>query len=401
MNSNRAFRRGAYFVCFALFLAAASTSLVSQDSERKAAFSLEQQGKYAAAEAIWQALARQYPKEAEPLAHIGLLEARQEHYTAAIAAYRKAWALAPEMPGLRLNLGLALFKAGDYKEAIETLQPLLKAAPSGSPDALRLEILLGMSHYGLKEFAAAVPYLQQAAAQDNQNLNLLLALAHSCLLSKQFPCVLDTFHRLVALNADSAEAHMLVGEALDEMKDTQGAVREFQAAIAVGPKEPNVHFGLGYLLWMQGKDQEAAEQFQEELENDPQHLPAMLYLADARIQMNQMDAARPLLEKLVKLDPSNAKAHLDLGIVDVEQDRKEEALKELQTAIQLAPDDVSAHWRLGRLYRSMGKNEEAKVEMEKANRLNKAADDRLLKIMSRIPAKDQAAPGAGGSEAGK
>ena len=41
---------------------------------------------------------------------------------------------------------------------------------------------------------------------------------------------------------------MLAGEALDEMKDKAGATQQFRAAVKADPKEPNVHFGLGYLL---------------------------------------------------------------------------------------------------------------------------------------------------------
>jgi tetratricopeptide (TPR) repeat protein len=334
-------------------------------------------------------LSSQYPTQAEPFAHIGLLEARQEHYSEAVVAYKKAIAADSNMPGLRLNLGLALFKDGDYKSAIQILEPLLKAAPPSSPESQRLTILIGMSHYGLKEFPSAIPYLKRASDVDTQNLTLLLTLAHSCLLSKQFPCVLDAYHRIVALNAESAEADMLVGEALDAMKDTIGATLEFRAAIVANPKEPNVHFGLGYLLWTQGQYQEAAQEFQAEIDNDPRHIQAMLYLADSQIQLNHTDDARPTLEKVVKLDPVNPKGHLDLGIVYADQNRKAEAQAELQEAVKLAPDDVNTHWRLGRLYKSMGDSEAAKAEFNKASKLNKAVDDRLLKIMSRIPSKDQ------------
>jgi tetratricopeptide (TPR) repeat protein len=372
-----------------LLFCGSSASLLGQDAERRAAFALEQQGKVEDAETAWRALAKQYPKQAEPQAHIGLLEARQEHYSEAVTAYRKALALDPAMPGLRLNLGLALFKAGDYKQAIPTLEPLLETAPAGSPEAQRLTILLGMAHYGLKEFAAAVPYLQRASTQDDRNLTLLLTLAHSCLFARQFPCVLDTFHRLVALNADSAEADMLVGEALDEMKDPVGAVREFRAAIAANPKEPNAHFGLGYLLWTKGQYPEAAEQFQAEVDNNPNHRQAILYLADSDLQMNRLDQARTLLQGLAQADPSNVMEHLDLGIVYAEDGRNEDALRELKAAEVLSPDNVNVHWRLGRLYRVLGKTAEANAEFTRARSLNKAEDDRLLKVMSAIPAGEQ------------
>lgn len=373
-----------------LAIAAAILSLgiaaaAAQSDPGQVAMSLEREGKLAEAEAAWSALAKQYPANPEPLAHIGFIESRQGHYTEATSYYTRAMALNPHMPGLQLNLGLAFFKAGDYKRSIAELDPLLKA----QPDNQQLAILLGMSHYGLEQFSEASPLLKQASDRDPANLTLLLTLAHSCLLSHQYPCVLDAYHRLVALNAESAEADMLVGEALDEMKDPEGAIRELRAAVAADPKEPNVHFGLGYLLWTKGRDPEAAQQFEAEIANDPHHVQAMLYLADTKIRLNKMDDARPLLEQIQKIDPNIAMQHLDLGIVYADEGRKQDARTEFETAVKIAPSNVNAHYRLARLYRSMGMTPEAKVEFDKASSLNKAEDDKLLKIMSTIPGKEK------------
>jgi tetratricopeptide (TPR) repeat protein len=372
----------------ALVVAELALLAPAQSDRRQEAISLEQHGKLPQAASAWEAISQADPTNPEPFAHLGLLEARQEHYSTAIRFYRKALGLDPAMPGLQLNLGLALFKNGEYKLALQSFDPLIKS----QPDDQRLNILIGMSHYGLGEYAAAAPFLKRAADRDPNNLTLLLTVAHSCLLSSQYPCVLDAYHRIIAQNAESAEADMLVGEALDEMKDPIGAMREFRAAIVANPKEPNVHFGLGYLLWTKGQYAEAAQEFQSEIGNDPRHFQAMLYLADSDIQMSRMDDARLLLERLVAMDPSSVMEHRDLGIVYADSGRKEDAQAELLTAIKLAPDDVNSHWRLGRLYRSMGRNAEAKAEFEKADSLNKAADERLLKIMSKIPADKQSAP---------
>ena len=180
---------------------------------------------------------------------------------------------------------------------------------------------------------------------------------------------------------------MLGGEALDEMKDKIGATQEFRAAVNANPKEPNAHFGLGYLLWTQYQYPEAALEFQAELDNAPDHMQAALYLADADIQMSRMDEARTLLEKLVKTSPDVSLAHLDLGVVYSEMGRTHEALTELQTAVRLAPAEVNAHWRLGRLYGSMGMTTEAKTEFENARTLNKASSEGLLDVMTRVTVK--------------
>jgi len=364
---------------------------LQQPDPWQAAQSLEHEGRVPEAEAAWTALSKAHPSNPEPLAHLGLLEARQEHYIKAVALYRRALALNPTMPGLRLNLGLALFKNGEYKEAIRIFDPLLKAQPSSSSESDRLTILIGMSHYGMGEYAQAVPYLKEAASRDTQNLPLRLTLAHSCLLSKHYQCVLDAYHEMVALNADSAEADMLVGEALDEMKDSSGAILEFRAAVKANPKEPNAHFGLGYLLWTLKQYPEAAQQFQSELDNDPEHVQAMFYLADTQIQLEQMQSAEPLLTSALKLNPANSMGHLDLGIVYSETDRKDAALHELRIATKLAPTDVTAHYRLAQLCRTMGKTEEAKVEFDKAKNINKATNAALLKVMSEAHGNKKAA----------
>ena len=190
---------------------------------------------------------------------------------------------------------------------------------------------------------------------------------------------MDVYREILALNSESAEADMLAGEALDEMKDNEGSTKMFRAAVKANPKEPNVHFGLGYLLWTQKLYEEAVREFHAELANDPNHIQAMLYLADAEMQMNQMEDSGPLLERVVKTDPALGLAHLDLGILYGDHGRNEEALKELTIAEKLMPNEVNVHWRLGRLYRALGKQNEAKAEFDRASTLNRVADEDLYK----------------------
>ena len=278
------------------------------------------------------------------------------------------------------------------KEAIPEFTLLLKGQPPSSPEAQRLTILIGMAHYGLREYAQAVSYLKTAAAADAQNLPLRLALAHSCLWSKEYQCVLDTYHEILMLNAESAEADMLAGEALDELKNHFGAIQQFRAAVKADPKMPDVHFGLGYLLWTHKKYAEAAPEFQAELDNNPNHGQALTYLGDCNLVLNHPEIAQPLLEKAIQADPGIELAHLDLGVIDADAGRQDDALRELTVAEKFAPNDVNAHWRLGRLYRAMGKSEKAKAEFDKAKGITQAADTALINKMSPHPAQAQTPP---------
>jgi tetratricopeptide (TPR) repeat protein len=373
------FRTGCVTVLLGAGICSLAQTKPRPDARRQAALQFEQQGKLDEAKAAWTALSKTNPRNPEPYAHLGLIASHQERYSDAVPNYRKALAITPNVQSVRLDLALALFKSGQTKEAIPEFEKLLKAAPKDSDQEQRFTILLGMAHYAIADYANAVPYLKAATERDKTNRPLLLALAHSYLWSRQFQYVLDIYHQILVLDPGSAEASMLAGEALDEMKDNAGATEMFRAAVKADPKMPNVHFGLGYLLWTQKQYPEAARELQAELDNDPGHVQSLVYLADANIQLNKMDVARPLLEQAIKLDPSQSLAHLDLGIVYSELGQNEEALRELLIAEKMVPDDVNVHWRLGRLYRSMGRKEEARLEFDQASKLNKKADEDLYK----------------------
>jgi tetratricopeptide (TPR) repeat protein len=345
---------------------------------RETAFRLEQQGDTANAVAAWQAVLKAQPGDSEAYAHLGFLEARQEHYKQAVPLYKKALALNPSMPGLRLNLGLAEFKSGELKGAIQTFEILLKSESESSPERMRIVTLLGLAHFGLGEYAAAVPYLKQATGSDPQNLPFRMALAQSCLWSKQYQCVLDVYQEIVTLNPDSAEADMLAGQAYDELKNDAGALEQFRAAVKADPKMPNVHFGYGYLLWRQMKFEEADEEFKAELANMPDHAQALAFLGDSEMHLGHPDAAIPSLKHALRIDPAISMAHLDLGIIHADQGQKDEALRELLEAARLSPQDQNVHWRLGRFYQSVGNKVEAKAEFDKTRSLQKASDQSVF-----------------------
>ena len=367
-------------------------------NQRQTAIALEQKGRNSDAEIAWRAVLKAQPSSAEAYAHLGFLESRQEHYTQAVILYRKALALDPAIPALRMNLGLALFKAGQLRDALRIFEDLLKREPPSSAEAQRLTTLIALSHYGLKEYDAAISYLKQTTGRDPQNLPFRLILAHSCLWSKQYQCVLDVYHQILLLNAESAEADMLAGEALDEMQDHAGAIEQFRAAVKANPREPNVHFGLGYLLWTQSQYEEAAQEFQAELTNVPNHAQALAFLADSKMKLNDREGALPLLKKAAAIDPDLEIAHIDLAAVYGDSGRNVEALRELKVAARLKPNDVNVHWRLARLYQAMGRKNEAKLEFEQTKNLTKAADASVFSQLKNVRTKADPSPGAAAAQ---
>jgi tetratricopeptide (TPR) repeat protein len=353
-------------------------STASTADHRQNAIQLQESGRFSEAADEWRLYLKTHPQSVEANADLGIIEARQEHYKEAIPYYRKALLLDPRMSGIRLNLGLAYFKTAAMKEAIESFTPLLKSLPAESPDRMRVATLIGLAHYSVGNWTAAIPYLRTAANNEPQNILYRFSLAQSCLNVKQYQCVLDTYQELLKINGESAAADMLAGQAYDEMKNSAGAIEQFRAAVKADPKWPGAHFGLGYLLWTQNQCDEASKEFQAELDIVPENAQAMSFLADCKVQLGQPNEALPLIEKALKIDPRVARAHMNLGIIYQDQGRQQDALRELTTAVKLTPQDSNIHWRLARLYQSMGRKEEAKIEFDKTSSLKKAANDTIF-----------------------
>jgi tetratricopeptide (TPR) repeat protein len=344
------------------------------------AVTLEKQDEFSKAEAGWKSLVLLEPRNGQAYAHLGLLEARQEHYTEAIAHYRKAQVLAQaqghEIPELTLDLGLALFKSGEFQEAGKIFESDLRKHPH-SADAQRLTSLAAMSEYGAHRYGAAIPYLKDAVAGDSRNLTLLLTLAHCYLWTKQLDATMSVYKQILEIDPNSAAADMIAGEALDEKGDNAGSVQQFREAVKANPREPNVHFGLAYLYWTQKRYDEAIPEFKAELENDPKNYQAMIYLGDTYVKQNNFAMAKPLLEQAMQYRLPVALIHLDMGIVLMETGDRDGAIEQFTKTVAMEPNNVNAHFRLASLYRSMGKKAEASAEYAKASTLNKQRDESL------------------------
>ena len=91
----------------------------------------------------------------------GLRLAKEGKYDLAAARYKSALSKNPRLPGVYLNLGLALFKLDRLAEAVPAFEKALKADPA----SFQTRVLLGMSYYGTRKFLEAAATLKPAVAQ--------------------------------------------------------------------------------------------------------------------------------------------------------------------------------------------------------------------------------------------
>jgi len=205
--------------------------------------------------------------------------------------------------------------------------------------------------------------------------------------SKQYQCVLDVHGQILALKGETAEADMLAGEAFDRMGNGAAAEKQLRAAFQINPLEPNVHFGLGYLLWKQSRWSDAALEFQLELDKNPEHKSSRIYLADAWVHQGESAQAQAALEGLLSTDQSEPLVHRDLGIIYAKAGRSDDAIRELGLATKLDPDDAETPLELAKLLRPKGEKESAETAASKVvpSREPASLQEMIVSIEDPIP----------------
>src|SRR5450432_2474514 len=90
---------------------------------------------------------QQYKPAALRQANLGVSLAKEGKYREAVQAYKRAAAIDPTLPNVNLNIGLAWFKLGDFRQAIAAFA---KEKPND-----RVSTLIGMSYFGLGQYKEA------------------------------------------------------------------------------------------------------------------------------------------------------------------------------------------------------------------------------------------------------
>jgi Flp pilus assembly protein TadD len=215
----------------------------------------------------------------------------------AIAEFRKAADLDPNLSEGRANLAQALQKAGSKDESRQVSEDLRKRnAEASKLGQAMLLVQTSAGHSNKGEFAEAVRTLQEAVSlspnltEAQYQLALALRQAGDTTKSEEvFGQVLqmDPGHARAHLNLglllverrdptaakaelekaallmpSLVEAHAALGKLAEASQDWPSAVREFQAVLAWNPQDRVTHYNLGQALKASGLAEAAARELQ-------------------------------------------------------------------------------------------------------------------------------------------
>ena len=246
------------------------------------------------------------PDWAYPMHNLALAYSEQGKLAEAEGMYKLAMRIAPDYSYLPYNLGLLYQRVNRLDEAEQMYRLALKNAPAVTPSKERANIhnALGSLEAARKKWTAAKADYEQAL-QDSPGLNAAnynLAV----LLSRDGPA--DRAVKLWKANIDADQnepaSRLALAAYLARQKDRPGAIREYEAALALAGKNVAARRELAKLYEADNRWQDAYLQLQTAHQASPQQAVIAEELGDAALKLGQKDEALEAYAAAVKLTTS-------------------------------------------------------------------------------------------------
>jgi len=171
----------------------------------------------------------------------------------------------------------------------------------------------------------------------------------------------------LALSApDSAEMHQVMARELAHHDNNDAAIANYRDALKIDPQLAGLHSELGDLLFNSGDQKlkaEAPAEFQAALAVDPRDEKATLSLGMIAVQAGDLKTALADDSRALELDPNDTDAATELAKVLARMNQRDKAEQMFERAIQIDPTNYVAHYRLAGLYRQEGRTEDMKQQL--------------------------------------
>jgi tetratricopeptide (TPR) repeat protein len=256
-----------------------------------------------------------------------LVERAQTAY--ADPAHRDHWHL--------LDLGLALYRAGQFDESIRTLKGLEK-----TPGMPQTWVVLAMDHHGLGNAEEARTWLAKAtewydrATRDAPGARLGPPFERDSWAQAQFQILYGEARRLIdGPDWKDANARTLQHRVREKLRPE---TFEYDLAILLQPDQPRLYLARAVRLAELKRDKEADADFAKALELKPDDATTLAERADACAELGRLDdAAADVMKALERFDAAKQADSLERARLDGRLVRRPELLERV---LRRRPDDV-------------------------------------------------------------
>lgn len=299
------------------------------------------QGRYIDARDVVYRLVRGAPDQLPAVYLAGIVQARLGEVHQATAHLTKAVLLAPEAHEPRRELAGMQVRAGQPRDALDTLRPVM-VADSKDP---AVWTTVGRAHMELGDFAAADAAFARAGRLAPGAGAVRLEVGRSLIAQGQVDLGLRELQ--LAGDSDDAAAEGTLAQVAVHMRrgDAAAALKAVAAFEARRPKAALADHLRGRILQARGDRAGARAAYEAALGKEPRMLAAVSSLAELDLADDRLDDAKRRYEALLKLDPRSAPSLLALASISRRAGgSRADAAAYIDQAVRAAPADAAV-WR--------------------------------------------------------
>lgn len=362
-------------------------------------------GEYQSAIADYNEALKLDPKDGETYNHRGDAQVELGQYEAAIADYRQAIRLQPNQAQGYINLGSVFFVQGKLEAAVKELDKAIEAESNhlsahvnrgsyrsvlGDQDgaeqdwerALELPVRTAKDYASRGYAKSRLDQKQDAIADYNQALtiNPQLTRAHTNLggvfyEQGEIEQARQSFDQALKINPNSTNAYLLRGELLayqGQQADFEGALKDYDRAIAINPKDPFVLNNRCGALFSLNELQRALADCNKGLEINPSSAALYTVRGNIHLRLKQYKKAIQDYGRTIQInDIRNSEvrsqaAYSNRASARIQLKDLDGALTDLNNALRIKPDAAEDYYKRGLLYSVQNKRQDAITDLKKA-----------------------------------
>jgi tetratricopeptide (TPR) repeat protein len=307
---------------------------------------------FSAAIPLLEKIASAKPSQALPHFELGFAYSGLKKNPEAIAEYRKAISLDPNLAPAHLNLGIALLDS-DPAVAAESLRRATELLPGQDrPIYLLAEALerSGKRSESIEQYRAVAALVPKDDA-------VLFSLARALLADGQTSAAESYFRQLLALRPDSAPGRLGLAESLLQQKKTPEAVDLLGDYLQKVPDDRDARFERAVALQDLNRFDESLNELDRLDQGEVPAAESLKLRGSIYLQQKKWTEANASFERVLSASPDDAQLHLWMGQTKMELHDYSAAEKELRRALELAPANSDALRQLVGVYYLAGQYE--------------------------------------------
>ncbi|XP_059665673.1 probable UDP-N-acetylglucosamine--peptide N-acetylglucosaminyltransferase SEC isoform X2 [Cornus florida] len=263
-----------------------------------------------------------------------------------------------------VHLGLAhqMYKAGNYKQALDCSNAVYKKNPLRTDNLL----LLGAIYYQLHDFDMCIAKNEEALRIEPNFAECFGNMANAWKEKGNIDLAIRYYLIAIELRPNFCDAWSNLASAYMRKGRLNEAAQCCRQALLLNPLLVDAHSNLGNLMKTQGLVQEAYSCYLEALHIQPTFAIAWSNIAGLFMESGDLNRALQYYKEAVKLKPTFPDAYLNLGNAYKASGMPQEAIVCYQRALETRPDYAMAFGSLASIYYEQGQMDSAILHYKQA-----------------------------------